>query len=67
MYLPYTAVHLPLKEPDLWVSRVPAAITDEVQRHYLASIMHLDDAVGRCSQKPCISVLKQTGEADASE
>lgn len=58
MYLPYTAVHLPLKEPDLWVSRVPAAITDEVQRHYLASIMHLDDAVGRILRAVDASVLK---------
>ena len=46
------------QEPDLWVSRVPAAITDEVQRHYLASIMHLDDAVGRILKAVDASVLK---------
>ncbi len=47
LYLPYTAVHLPLKEPDQWLQRVPKSITGDVPRHYAASVMHLDDAVGR--------------------
>ncbi len=47
LYAPFTAVHLPVKEPAEWVARVPAAITGDVARHYAASIMHLDDAVGR--------------------
>lgn len=47
LYAPFTAVHLPLKEPAKWVARVPAAITGDVARHYAASVMHLDDAVGR--------------------
>lgn len=47
LYVPYTAVHLPLKEPEEWVQQVPEAITGEVDRHYAASVMHLDDAVGR--------------------
>lgn len=47
LYVPFTAVHLPVKEPGEWVARVPAAITGEVARHYAASVMHLDDAVGR--------------------
>lgn len=47
LYLPYTAVHLPLREPDSWLNRVPSGISDQVERHYLASIMHLDDAVGQ--------------------
>jgi arylsulfatase A-like enzyme len=47
LYVPYTAVHLPLKEPKEWLDRVPASITDEVARHYAACIMHLDDAVGQ--------------------
>ena len=45
--MPFTAVHLPLKEPAEWVARVPAAIQGDVARHYAASVMHLDDAVGR--------------------
>jgi len=47
LYLPFTAVHLPLKEPVEWVARVPAAVQGDVARHYGAAVMHLDDAVGR--------------------
>lgn len=50
LYVPYTAVHLPVKEPEMWVDRVPASITDEVARHYAASILHLDDGVGKILQ-----------------
>ena len=46
-YVPFTAVHLPIKEPQEWLERVPASITGDVPRHYAACIMHLDDAVGR--------------------
>lgn len=47
LYVPFTAVHLPVKEPTEWLARVPAAITGDLQRHYAACIMHLDDSVGR--------------------
>ncbi|MCA8995540.1 MAG: sulfatase-like hydrolase/transferase [Planctomycetaceae bacterium] len=47
LYVPYTAVHLPVKEPQIWVDAVPASITGDVRRHYAASIMHLDDCVGK--------------------
>jgi arylsulfatase A-like enzyme len=47
LYVPFTAVHLPVKEPQEWVDRVPAAIHGEVARHYAASVMHLDQAVRR--------------------
>jgi len=47
LYLPFTAVHLPLKEPAEWTARVPASVQGDVARHYGASVMHLDDAVGR--------------------
>src|SRR5207302_434413 len=30
-----------------WVARVPDAVQGDVARHYAASVMHLDDAVGR--------------------
>ncbi len=59
LYLPFTAIHLPLKEPREWVDRVPASITGEVARHYAASIMHFDDAVGRI-----IRALEETGHRD---
>jgi len=47
LYVPFTAVHLPLKEPAEWLARVPAGITGDVARHYAACVMHLDDSVGR--------------------
>ncbi len=47
LYVPFTAVHLPIKEPAEWLERVPASITGEVPRHYAACVMHLDDSVGR--------------------
>ena len=46
-YVPFTAVHLPLKEPEELLRKVPAEITGDVPRHYAASVMHLDDSVGR--------------------
>ena len=59
LYVPFTAVHLPLKEPKVWLDRVPAAIRDEVARQYAASVMHLDDAVGRI-----VSALEKAGKRE---
>jgi arylsulfatase A-like enzyme len=56
LYLPYTAVHLPVKEPEAWLNKVPAAITGDVARHYAACLMHLDDSVGRI-----LKTLEETG------
>lgn len=56
LYVPFTAVHLPLKEPDEWLRRVPDAIKGTVARHYAASVMHLDDGVGRI-----VSALEKKG------
>jgi arylsulfatase A-like enzyme len=47
LYVPFTAVHLPIREPQALLDRVPGEITGEVPRHYAACILHLDDAVGR--------------------
>ncbi len=47
LYAPFTAIHLPIREPQDWLDRVPDEITGEVARHYAACIMHLDDAVGQ--------------------
>lgn len=47
LYVPFTAVHLPIKEPDEYLDRVPSEIRGEVDRQYAACIIHLDDAVGR--------------------
>ena len=47
LYVPFTAVHLPVKEPEEWLQRVPEAIAGDVPRHYAACVIHLDDAVAR--------------------
>src|SRR5688572_26850753 len=59
LYVPFTAVHLPLKEPKEWMDKVPKTITDEVTRQYAASVMHLDDAVGRI-----VAALEKAGKRE---
>ena len=59
LYVPFTAVHLPIKEPDEWLMKVPANIEGDVARHYAACIMHLDDAVGRI-----VSALEKSGQRE---
>ncbi len=59
LYVPFTAVHLPIKEPAEWVGRVPDSIQGDVPRHYAACVMHLDDAVGRI-----LSSLERTGRRE---
>lgn len=59
LYVPFTAVHLPVKEPQAWLDRVPATITGEVPRHYAACIAHLDDAVGRI-----VRAVDESGKGD---
>jgi arylsulfatase A-like enzyme len=56
LYVPYTAVHLPVREPDEWVARVPSTVIGDVARHYAASVMHLDDGVGKI-----LAALERTG------
>jgi arylsulfatase A-like enzyme len=57
--VPFTAVHLPLKEPPAWVKRVADSITGEVPRHYAASVMHLDDSVGQI-----VAALQRAGKRE---
>ncbi len=59
LYVPFTAIHLPLKEPKQWVDKAPKSIKGEVARHYAASVMHLDDAVGRI-----LKALDETGRRE---
>ena len=57
LYVPFTAVHLPIKEPAEWLKRVPEKIQGDVPRHYAACVMHLDDAVGRI-----VAALEKNGQ-----
>lgn len=57
LYVPMTAVHLPVKEPEEWFKQVPAGITGAVARQYAACIMHLDAAVGQI-----VAALEKNGQ-----
>jgi len=46
LYVPYTAVHLPINEPKEWLDRYPADASPAV-RQYGACVSHLDDGVGK--------------------
>jgi len=59
LYVPFTAVHLPIREPDEWLAKVPETITGEVPRQYAACIQHLDDAVGRI-----VAAVDKAGQKD---
>jgi arylsulfatase I/J len=57
LYVPFTAVHLPVKEPEEWMAKVPASITGVVARQYAATIMHLDAGVGQI-----VAALEKNGQ-----
>jgi len=59
LYVPFTAVHLPIREPENWLAKVPDTITGEVPRQYAASILHLDDSVGRIVNAVDSAALKE--------
>ncbi len=45
LYVPFTAVHHPLAEPNEWLNRNQQIASD--RRQYAACVMHLDDSVGK--------------------
>lgn len=59
LYLPYTAVHLPIREPEEWLKQVPTEIKGEVPRQYAACIRHFDAAVGRI-----VDAIDEAGQED---
>ena len=61
LYVPFTAVHLPIREPEPWLARVPKSITGDVPRQYAACILHLDDAVGRI-----VEAVDKSGKSDST-
>jgi arylsulfatase A-like enzyme len=58
LYVPYTAVHLPIDEPKAWRD-LYADEKDEGVRYYGACISHLDDGVGKI-----VAALQRTGNLD---
>lgn len=45
VYVPFSAVHHPIQEPDEWIGKAAASVPDRTQ--YAASVMHLDHSIGQ--------------------
>lgn len=58
LYVPFTAPHIPIKEPQEWLDR-HRDIEEPDRRQYAACISHLDDAVGRI-----VSALDKNGQRE---
>jgi arylsulfatase A-like enzyme len=58
LYVPYTAVHLPIDEPKQWLD-LYAGEKDDGARYYGACVSHMDDGVGKIVQ-----ALQRTGQLD---
>jgi len=56
LYLPFTAPHIPIDEPQRWLDLYPK-VEPLTKRHYAANVTHLDDAVGLV-----IDALERTGK-----
>ena len=61
LYVPFTAVHLPIREPEEWMEKVPAGIEGPVARQYAACVMHLDGAVGRI-----VDAVEEAGKSETT-
>ncbi|HET8546364.1 MAG TPA: sulfatase-like hydrolase/transferase [Bryobacteraceae bacterium] len=55
LYVPFTAVHHPIAEPQAWLDA--NRDIDERRRQYAACVQHMDDAIGRL-----IAALEKTGQ-----
>ena len=57
IYVPYTAVHVPIDEPARWVKLYEGTIENESYRLYAADVTHLDHAIGEL-----VAALERTGQ-----
>lgn len=56
LYVPFTAVHIPIKEPQKWLHQY-RDLPEPDHREYAASVSHMDDSVGRI-----VAALDRTGK-----
>jgi len=59
LYVPFTAVHIPIEEPDRWTKLYEGRIADEARRNFAACATHMDDVIGRM-----LDTLQRTGQRD---
>lgn len=55
----FTAVHVPIQEPRIWVESYEGKIESESRRRYAACATHMDAAIGRM-----IDALEETGQKE---
>jgi len=55
----YTAVHIPIQEPEEWVSQYEGQFEHDYQRHYAACATHMDHCIGEM-----VEALKRTGQLE---
>lgn len=53
----FTAVHVPIQEPDEWISPYRGRIANESRRRFAACATHMDHAIGRM-----VEALERTGK-----
>lgn len=59
LYVPFTAVHIPIREPEKYTRAVTSKSADRSEREYAACIAHLDDSIGRL-----LDALYQNGKSE---
>ncbi len=59
LYVPFSVPHYPLDEPNKWSAHYDGKVEDPWRKLNVASITHMDDAVGRI-----VTALEQSGQRD---
>ncbi|HUT94683.1 MAG TPA: sulfatase-like hydrolase/transferase [Thermoguttaceae bacterium] len=59
LYLPFTAVHIPLQEPDRWLGLYDGVIDEPSRKAFAAAATHMDDAIGRV-----LAAVDRTGQRE---
>jgi arylsulfatase A-like enzyme len=57
IYVPFTAVHIPIDEPERWVELYDGRIENESYKRYAACVTHMDHAIGQM-----VEALERTGQ-----
>ena len=55
----FTAVHIPIQEPDRWIKQYEDAIPDPSRRRFAACTSHMDDVIGKM-----VDALEETEQID---
>ena len=57
LYVPFTAVHVPIDEPERWVKHYDGKIDDPSYKLYAADVTHMDHCIGQM-----LDALDRTGQ-----